>query len=307
MRVADMMRLDGRVFLKSVFGQVGTDWPCISFSRPSIGTKLRKESVPGRDVIIYVGTLNRMLTEDPDHRGRLIASVVIEPSQILETRRIISHELWSKYGQRWPFSMPILKAAVMDGPPFPKAHDIVPNSYRSFGMVENRGEVVEATGQEREAVMALSVSVLDLHLSSDVQAYTEIRMSISETPKNIRQEVTRMVELIIDRVKRGGEERIVKNPLRTVPNISDLFPMLIRKWQIDQHGLCALCGGSLLPGTTNKMLQPSADRIDSSNGSYGEENVHVTHLACNFAKNKYGGEDFEDWLLVLKGNRFTDG
>ena len=125
MQVADLMRPNGRVFLKSVFGQIGDGWPCLSFSRPSVGEMLRQEFTPGRDVMIYVGTLNRDLTKDPDHRGRLIAAVVIEPSQVLETRKIISRDYRSEFGERWPLSMPVLRAAVMSRHRCSrKAHDL---------------------------------------------------------------------------------------------------------------------------------------------------------------------------------------
>ncbi len=306
MQVADMMRPDGRVFLKSVFGQIGDDWPCISFSRPSVGDLLRREFVPNRDVMIYVGTLNSELTEDPNHRGRLIASVVIEPSQLLETRKMIAKEYRSRFGARWPLSMPVLNAAVMNGPPFPKAHDIIPSAYRQFGQIENRGGVIEAAGQEREAVMALNVSTLTLHLSPDVLAYINIRTSLSETPKSVAQEAARMADIVIGRVNSGGEERTLKNPLRTAPNFSDLYSLLTRKWQDDQRGLCALCGGILIANTKNSMLQPSADRIDSSNSSYDTKNVQVTHLACNLAKNKHGVDDFDEWLTVLRGGDLAE-
>jgi hypothetical protein len=53
------------------------------------------------------------------------------------------------------------------------------------------------------------------------------------------------------------------------------------------------------------MLQPSADRIDSCNGAYDDGNVQITHLACNLAKNKYGVNDFEDWLMVIRGVDLT--
>lgn len=302
MQVRDLMKPDGRVFLKSVFGQISDEWPCVSFSRSSVGTMLRQEFVPGRDILIYVGTLNGNLTEDPEHRGRLLAAVMIEPSQVLETRRIISKNFWSNLGEQWPHAMAVLKAAVMEGPPYPKAHDVIPNAYRQFALMENRGGIVEAIGKERAAVMALPITPLALHLSPDVQAYINIRASVSETPKSIREEATRMADLIINRVRTGGTQRVVTNANRTAPNISDLFSMLTRKWQVDQRGLCALCGGLLLPGTKNKMLQPSADRIDSNNESYDEQNVHITHLACNLAKNKYGTDEFEEWLMALRGN-----
>ncbi len=49
------------------------------------------------------------------------------------------------------------------------------------------------------------------------------------------------------------------------------------------------------------LLQPSPDRIDSLNTAYGSDNVHITHLGCNYAKNKFGVDDFEEWLEVVSG------
>jgi hypothetical protein len=34
---------------------------------------------------------------------------------------------------------------------------------------------------------------------------------------------------------------------------------------------------------------------------YDDDNVQITHLACNFAKNKYGVDEFEDWMTVIRG------
>ncbi len=296
-----MMKPEGRVFLKSVFGQISDGWPCISFSRSSVGQLLRQEFVPGRDVVIYVGTSNKELTRNPDHRSSLIASVVIEPSQLLETRKMISSEYWDSFGNRWPLAMPVLAAASLIGPPFPSAREIAPIAYANFGKVENRGGIVEAIGSEREAIMDLEAVTIELHLSSEVQSYINVRASFTDVPKSVRQQATRMASRIIDRVKKGGLERIVVNPLRTAPNFSDLYSMLVKKWLTDQHELCALCGGPLVSEIDNEMLQPSADRIDSKNGAYDEENVQITHLACNLAKNQYGQEHFEEWLVVLRG------
>ncbi len=49
------------------------------------------------------------------------------------------------------------------------------------------------------------------------------------------------------------------------------------------------------------MLQASADRIDSGNPFYSEENAQITHLACNLAKNQYGTDQFLEWLDVVRG------
>ena len=85
------------------------------------------------------------------------------------------------------------------------------------------------------------------------------------------------------------------------PNHSDLSALLTRKWQVEQRGLCALCGGTLVAGTSNGMMKPSPDRIDSANGAYIDDNVQITHLACNLAKLHYGMADFEEWLAALRG------
>jgi hypothetical protein len=110
-----------------------------------------------------------------------------------------------------------------------------------------------------------------------------------------------MAALISGRVGRGGEPSVRINPVRTAPNLSDLVALILRKWQDGQTGLCALCRGKLIAGTTNAMLQPSADRIDSGNEAYNEDNLQITHLACNLAKSKYGVSDFEDWMTVIRG------
>ena len=49
------------------------------------------------------------------------------------------------------------------------------------------------------------------------------------------------------------------------------------------------------------MLQASPDRIDSENGAYDDENVQITHLACNLAKNQYGDDQFFEWLDTVRG------
>ena len=148
MRVSDTMKHDGRVFLKSEWGQISDEWPCLSFTKRSVGDRLRREFVAERDVLIYVGTTNSEMTRLPEHRSRLISAVVIEPNQVLETRKIVPPEVWEKskaqWGDRWPHSMAVTEANNISGPPFPAAHDIIPNAYRSFEEFVNRGNIVEA-------------------------------------------------------------------------------------------------------------------------------------------------------------------
>ncbi len=304
MQVSDLMKPNGRVFLKSEWGQISNAWPCVSFTKRFVGDKLRREFVVGRDVLIYVGTTNPDTTLLEEHRSRLISVVTIEPNQVLETRKIVPPNVWEssrvRWPNRWPYSMAVIRAANMLGPPFPSAHDIVPHTYRSLGAFANRGSVAEVVYDERQAVMALQIEPVTLTLSGDVLEYIELKKSFSsDVEKLVQRELFRMAELIQKRVRQGGESNVKINASRTAPNLSDLNALLLRKWR-EQKGLCGLCNGTILLGSSNKMMQPSADRIDSANGAYDDENVWITHLACNFAKNKYGLEECEEWLSVIR-------
>jgi hypothetical protein len=106
-----------------------------------------------------------------------------------------------------------------------------------------------------------------------------------------------MAQGIIDRVNRGGELAMRRNPVRIAPSFGDLVPLLVLKWT----GTCTLCGGPLFIGTDNPMLQASADRRDSANTAYDEANVQITHLACNWAKNECAPDQFDEWLAIVRG------
>ena len=311
LRIQDVMKPDGRVFLKSEWGPIGDDWPCVSFTKKSVGDRLRAEFRPGRDVLVYVGTSNAEMTQNPAHRGRLLSAVVIQPKQVLETRKIIPPDIWQNtmnfWGKdRWPYAMAVTRATNIVEKPLPHAHDIIPLAYRSFSELANRGNVVEALDSERAAIMEIEVEEIELHLSEDVQHHLEMMEAISpDLEKTIRQEVSRMAMGIQARVSSGGEASVKINPQRNAPNISDLVLLLTDKWK-QQSGQCGLCGGNLALKGGNPMLQPSPDRIDSDNGAYDEGNVHITHLACNLAKNQYGSPQFIQWLEVVRGDDVLD-
>src|SRR5271170_4221872 len=95
-----------------------------SFTRKLLGDRLRAEYRPGRDTVIYVGTTDPTMTENPDHRSRLISAVSVEPNHILDTRKIVPETQWqatiAQFGEdRWSFSMAVIDAALTMGPPFP--------------------------------------------------------------------------------------------------------------------------------------------------------------------------------------------
>ena len=301
MRVVDMMSSEGRVFFKSEWGQIGDEWPCVSFTRPSVGDKLRRDFRPGRDILIYVGTSGH--ETEPEHRSALISATVPQPNQVLETRKIVPPAEWekslSRFGDRWPFALAVTRAADLEGPPYPSAYAVAPQAYASLGG-SNRGTIAEVVRSERDAVMRLPIKEFQLRLAPEVQAYVGLAKSTSPSvPLSVKQEATRMAELIIGRVLASGEPVTGRAPLRTAPALAELFPMLVSKWS-EQGGRCRLCQGPMSLLATNPLLQGSADRINSGDPSYKPENVQITHLACNWAKNKYDFTAFQEWLGVIR-------
>jgi len=91
------------------------------------------------------------------------------------------------------------------------------------------------------------------------------------------------------------------NPIRIARGETELNIMFGKKWD-EQKGMCFLCNGLLVSKSTNFLLQCSPDRINSADPSYSEGNTCITHLGCNLAKNKCTVAEFEDWLIVVRGD-----
>ncbi|UNC16241.1 hypothetical protein FE249_18670 (plasmid) [Acidiphilium multivorum] len=306
MVVADMMAPDGRVFLKSEFATADSNWPCFSYSKRSLGDFLRREYRTGRDVVVYAGTGDPERTADPAHRKRLLSAVSVDPSSEYETKRIVPPEIWERVAPRfggnpWQFSMLIVRAATMTRRPFPAAQDVAPGAYASLGQPRYRGNVVEVLGREREIIMDLPVTRAELNFTEAARHYLDTRAAVAaETPKLVKQAAYRMAERIAQRIARSGTVDPRTNPVRFGANISDTIVIITRKWMQEQGGLCALCG-TALEATDHPLLQPSPDRIDSSIPSYAADNLQITHLACNLAKNAWSNNQFAEWLEHVRG------
>jgi hypothetical protein len=281
-------------------------WPALSFSKRSVGDRLRRDFNPDRDVILYVGTGNPESTGDPNHRRRILSAIKPEPNVIHETRRLVPTESWEEaqrdYRGRWEHSLTIRYAwDIVD---FPLAGDLIPNSYRLLGKMQNLGNVVEVVDtNERNALLALEIIPVELNLQPAATTFDDNRAIMSSDPA-ISKEIGRIAANIIDRAQRGGMEVIRVAPVRLVE--SDIQIILHNKWR-EQRGLCTLCGGALIIGGCNKLLQASADRIDSKIIRYDAGNVHITHLGCNLAKNDVTMSEFNDWLKVVRGEERAAG
>lgn len=300
MDLKEIVAEDGRIWVKSEWAPASQDWPAVSFSKRTVGDYLRQEFKPGRDAILYIGTGSPATTEKPEHRQRMLSAVSIEPMQVLETRECVPADSWEfaqqNYRGRWFWSMPAISIWNFIG--FPRAHDVIPLTYRKLGFMENRGNVVELAPGERSGVLNLSIVPVPFERPRKVAGFQKTRAFLNLDDK-IRRDIGRMAAGILGRVAGSGSEHTSTSPTRTMTE-PDIHVMLGNKW-IEQGGLCYLCHGPLVPASKNYLLQSSPDRLESGDVAYSDANTHITHLGCNLAKNKVTLSDFEDWLMVVRG------
>ena len=299
MVLRDVIASDGRIFLKSEWGPMSDEWPAVSFSKSNVGEKLRREFNPDRDAILYVGTAGPR-TEQERHRQRVLSAVKVEPNVIYDTRSLVPPESWERaqqsYKGRWERSMSVRRAWAFVDPPL--APEIIPVSYRSLGTLQALGNVIEVQPTERNALVDLAIALIALKLQGAGTAFDDKRAAIN-LEESIKKEIGRMVIGIRERVRNSGTQSIRNNPLRTAD--SELIILFQKKWR-EQNGTCALCGGDLVCAPDNRLLQCSADRVDSALPSYDASNVHITHLGCNLAKNDVPMEQFQEWIEVVRAS-----
>ena len=183
----------------------------------------------------------------------------------------------------------------------PSANELTPQAYRSLGVRRNWGGVVEILGSEREALLPLAIEWVELPNRGVVQAASSDRDRLRDikADPSLNAALTRLAMLIQARL--GGPRSVRREmPGRSLPAGTNLVTLLDRKWR-EQRGLCALCDQPVRLDTQKKLLQLSPDRKDSKNPSYGDDNLQITHLACNLAKNDVTTEDFEEWLSIVSG------
>jgi hypothetical protein len=158
-----------------------------------------------------------------------------------------------------------------------------------MGKYPNRGGVLEITGADRSSLLKLRIELLLLRqLSEEDQP--------SAGP-DLLAEARRIANLIFARVSISGENVQRTAPERTAPE--DLVPNIHALLQA-RPLVCYLCGGVMQIKPKNRLLQPSPDRVDSSIGDYGPENLRLAHLACNLGKNAASVEEFREWLTDVK-------
>jgi hypothetical protein len=165
-----------------------------------------------------------------------------------------------------------------------------------MGRYPYRGNVCEVTGTERDRLLNLriaKVAIRNIPGRNDVTTEEALFQD-----KTLNVEATRIAELVFNRVAISGDVVQRTAPLRATP--VDFLLRVAERLRTTPL-TCALCGGVMVLNPSNRLLQPSPDRIDSQIGEYGPENFQLSHLGCNYAKNRYTEDQFKEWLRMASG------
>ena len=113
----------------------------------------------------------------------------------------------------------------------------------------------------------------------------------------VNQVAIQLARLIEARVVASSASLTRTASLRTAPcNLTEMLADLLRVDPLT----CGLCGSCMEIRPGNHLLQPSADRIDSSIADYGSGNLHLVHLGCNLGKSDASMEDYREWLGIVR-------
>ncbi len=221
MNLNDIVLPDTLLFAKSEFGPASDRWPALSFSSHKIATDFANMYRRGRDFVIFVGTGDPEKTELPEHRQRLLSVLSVEPRAPINTRDLVPADIWEstirRWGIRWAWSLPIV--ATYDVVVFPRAHDTMPATYRSLGGLPNLGRCVPVQQGEYQILFGLDIIEITLRLSERAQNI----LRLNTDNRALRQEISRLVEGIKQDIAAAGAARTGTNPLRFMPNDSDIF------------------------------------------------------------------------------------
>ncbi|MGB0065231.1 MAG: hypothetical protein WBP85_12360 [Terracidiphilus sp.] len=296
LRLHDIAQPDSKFFLKSEWGPLSDFWPVVAFSPVSLKSKIQRQYRSSSDFIVYTGTQGRDTSEEA-HRSRLLSLVRIDKTRTYDTSDVIPPASWAwaqeNHPGRWPFAFKVLQGWSIVDPP--RSTDLIPVAYSQIGQYPYKGNVLEIEGAEREALLDLEISPLELTNVS--KAHGTISLNDLLKDKILNEEAVRIAALVNSRVTASGTIFQGKKPDRSAPTDFILkVAELLRATPLT----CALCGGLMYLKPANRLLQPSPDRIDSKVGDYGPANFQLVHLACNLGKNSATEAQFNEWLQIVK-------
>jgi hypothetical protein len=296
LHLRDIAQSDSKFFLKSEWGPLSDFWPVVAFSPLSLKSKIQRQYRSASDFIIYTGTQGKE-TPDEAHRGRPLSVVRIDKTKTYDTEKVIPPASWAwadeHYPGRWPYAFKVLRGWSIVDPP--RSTDAIPHAYSHIGQYPFKGNVLEIEGSDRETLLDLVISPLELTNVST----TDGTLSLNDLLKDkvLNEEAVRIAGLVNSRVTASGTIFQGKRPDRNAPiNFVLQVAELLKATPLT----CALCDGLMYLKPANKLLQPSPDRIDSKVGDYGPDNFQLVHLACNLGKNNATESQFDEWLQIVK-------
>jgi hypothetical protein len=231
----------------------------------------------------------------------MLSVASIDHRREYKTWELIPRESWEEsqrdHSDRWLYSFAITDA--WDIRDLPLATSLIPLAYRQLGNPANFGSIVEIDGSELAAIQDLILQHVPLRKQM-AGLKVEARTRYLDAEPSLKVEIYRMAVNITQRAAASETQILHRNPAREANPPYETQQMLYDKWE-EQKGRCGLCQRLISMPPARGLLQPSPDRIDSMNVSYRSDNVHITHLGCNYAKNKFTVDEFEEWLEVVSG------
>lgn len=289
LRFDELLRSDSKVFVKSDFAPISSDWPAISFSASDAPNRLTQEAGNEKDFLLTVGTANSKNTPAPEHRSACLSIARIGDKGPIRSELVIPPAELAKFQgpgrARFQYSLEPLEVwTVRD---FNSVKTVLPQTYKTIGLF--RDSYTRLLKDEIER--ARDLILVKTSISSVV---TSEERDIPQNSLNLG--LARLLILARRRAAKSGFQEARRFPDRTV-NLS--LNDLLRKWSL-QEGRCGLCQQTVPEPTDNYLLQMSLDRRDSSNPKYDFENSQITHLGCNLGKNVGSAQEFSDWLGVIR-------
>jgi hypothetical protein len=297
LKLGEILKPESRVWAKPVWSLPTPGARVIAFGREHLARHLERSARPEVDYVLNVGTTGEK-TRDPAHRRKLLSITSLVP-QVMRTIDIIGPEqyaIWiEKHGRGWDWGLPAKSAWIIRD--LPESDGVIPGLQTKFGY--GSGEVGVPELSKEEIGRLADLEIVPFEFSVPIFDPKGVA-ALAESTRTERLAVGRMVALIRSRVMRSGRDQLSISPTRTISE-TDLHLMLTtvasrQKWR------CAVCDGPIdKGGETNRLAQPSPDRIRSDLDSYDEDNIQVTHLACNLAKNNQSDEVIRDFYRQWLG------
>ncbi|MBC6983795.1 hypothetical protein [Caulobacter sp. 17J80-11] len=202
-------------------------------------------------------------------------------------------EAVERWGVRWEWSLPVTES--YDLAPFPDARVVMPRTYANLGEFASRGRCIPVSAEDLPALLSLPIERKVI----DVRTAVSRIVSMNPSDPDVKRLLSQLAMGIQQRIQQSGQERISSHPFRKGPNLSEIIASLNQKWA-EQGGRCLLCERPIPLRPSNSLLKASPDRIDSDDKSYAADNVHLTHLGCNLAKNKASVDEWKEYLAMLR-------